>query len=95
MTDNNFTIPSAAEANMVNVATFRDQTENLDRCCRVDFPACVNHSERTRWAEVTRKVASDLMAMTCKRAKHEDWVRRERAIDQSASMVGKVLFGIG
>lgn len=86
-----YTVPAVGEANVVKVADFRDATDHLFRICNVDYSAARPGSERTRWVEIARRVARELASMDCKRATKRDWDRRERALDQSASLIMKAL----
>ncbi len=83
-----FTIESPFES--VAVADFRNRIEHLERLVAVDYHACVGTTERNDWAHRARRVGSTLIHTTCKRATADDWMRRERAIDRSTSLLGKV-----
>lgn len=97
MTDTTFraryTVPAVGSEYMVKVADFRDEIDHLFRVCNVDFHACVDATEKARWAEIARKVASSLSAMSCKRATVQDWDRREAALERSATLISKVILG--
>ena len=82
-----FTIGSPLET--VNVAEFRGRIEHLERLAS-DYHSCVDRFERAKWAVIARRIGSELIHTTCKRATTEDWMRRERAIDRSTSLLGKV-----
>lgn len=75
----------------VSVAEFRNLTDHLFRVCRVDFNACKGESERAKWVEQCRKVAGWVREAGCKRAKREDWDRRESALELSATLIIRVL----
>ena len=83
----------APSPSFVSVREFRQAIEHLERKIRVDRHSAVGVAEKSRWAEETRRVASSLIATSCKRAKSDDWIRRERAIDRSASLVCSHLLG--
>jgi nanoRNase/pAp phosphatase (c-di-AMP/oligoRNAs hydrolase) len=83
----------SADAQTVKVADFRNAIERLERIVRVDFHACVDADERAQWVERAKRAGRELIATTCKRANHNDWMRRERAIDASTDRIGEVLHG--
>ena len=85
MDTTHYTISSDAVA--VPVAEFRNATDALSRVCRVDYHACVGASEKAQWVARARRVAARLIGMTCKRARCEDWNRRESAIDRATTLV--------
>ena len=78
-------------AKPVKVADFRNAIDHLERLVHVDFVACVGQREREQWVERARRTGRDLISITCKRAKADDWDRRERAIDTSTKMIGRVV----
>lgn len=80
---NNYTIVYPAEE--VSVAEFRQRTSHLERLVNYDFHACSNALERARWAAIATRVGGELIATTCKRAKADDWARRETAIETSSA----------
>ena len=78
--------------NTVPVAEFRAATDHLFRVCRVDLAACgARREERARWVLIARRVACTLTDLGCTRAKNADRVRRERALDTSATTIGSVI----
>lgn len=80
-----YTISETAE--VVNVAEFRNRIEYLERLMSVDYHACADQVERTRWVRSAQRFARELTETTCKRATDADWRRRERALDRSATMI--------
>ncbi len=85
----------SANATPVPVREFRNAIDALFRVCRVDFPACVGAKEQTNWVPRARLVASRLLAMDCKRARVEDWDRREVAIERATALVLRVSLELG
>lgn len=77
----------------VPVRELRNRTDALVRMVRVDLQACVNHTELMRWAEQCRRMGRELTATGSARAKLEDWDRRERALDHSASTLIRIETG--
>jgi len=71
----------------VPVAEFRNRIQHLERLVHADYGACVNAAERANWAASARRIGSELIHTTCRRATVEDWNRRERAIDRSTSLL--------
>ena len=90
MNMNHYTVSTTQT--VVPVANFRRQIERLERKIHVDYSACADKNELGRWAAETRRVASDLIATGCKRAKVTDWDRRERAIERATDLVAAILF---
>lgn len=78
---------------IVKVREFRTRMDHLARVVHVDYHACATQRELENWVEICRRVASELRRTGCKRAKREDWDRRESYLDASASLIAKVLDG--
>lgn len=85
---NSYTIAYPAEE--VSVAEFRQRTSHLERLVNCDFHACSNALERARWAVTATRIGGELIATTCKRAKADDWARRESAIEASSARLKKL-----
>lgn len=83
----------AAIDTIVPVAQLRGIIEHLERSTRVDFSACVNHSELMNWAEVARRIVAELRHSGSLRATTEDWDRRESALDRATTLLIKVQSG--
>lgn len=83
-----FTTVSPTET--VNVAEFRNRIEHLERLVAVDYHACRGVAELVRWAGRARRIGSELIHTTCKRATADDWMRRERAVDRSTFLLLQV-----
>lgn len=82
-----YTIADNAET--VSVSEFRFAIFCVENKIH-DLSACVGKRERSRWLSEARATGARLIATTCKRAKREDWERRERAIDRSAALICRV-----
>ena len=85
-----YTVESATT--FVRVAEFRLAIEALEYWINERHSVC-GAGERARWIEETRSLANKLAKLNCKRARKADWDRREIALDRSASVIGKYLFG--
>lgn len=81
----------ADNARAVRVAEFRNAIEHVERLVHCDRHSCVSDAEKARWIEAARRIGRELIATTCKRARREDWDRRERAIDASTDAIFKML----
>lgn len=71
----------------VAVSEFRNRIEHLERKVNCDRHACKGPQEIERWIREAQRVGSELSRTTCKRAKAEDWTRREKAIQRSADAI--------
>lgn len=71
----------------VPVREFRARISHLERLVNVDRHACRGAVELARWRRAAQRIGSELIATTCARATREDWERRERAIERSASLL--------
>jgi hypothetical protein len=80
---NEYTLSANAET--VSVSEFRDRVAHLERLHNCDRHSCVGISEKKTHVERVKRVASELIGTTCKRAKAADWDRRERIIDKTAT----------
>lgn len=78
-------------ASPVTVAAFRDAIEHLERIVHVERHACVGADEKANWAKIARRIGSELINTTCKRATAADWTRREQAIDASTNQVARAM----
>lgn len=72
---------------IVPVAEFRDRIKHLERIIHVDACACVDGVELGRCRRIAQRIGAELIASTSKRAKLEDWERRERVIERSTAFV--------
>ena len=82
-------ITMSPNAQSVSVGDFRDLISNLERLINCDYHSCVDHNERARWVRRARSVGSELIGTSCPRATTTDWIRREKAIERSASLIGR------
>lgn len=80
-------ITLSADPETVPVAVFRGRIAHLEKLINVDRHSCANERERERWARAVRRIGSELIATTCRRATAEDWERRERIIDRSTDLL--------
>jgi hypothetical protein len=83
------TILAPSEMTTVNVSDFRRAIEHIERIVSVDYHSAHPGAELLAWVERAKQLGSELIGLTCKRATAEDWLRRERAIDRSASLIAK------
>lgn len=89
--ENNYSISENAE--VVNVAEFRDRISHLEHSIRCDKQSCVGEKEKTHWLHIMKGISSELFNTTCKRAKVQDWDRRERIIDEATMIIIKAELG--
>lgn len=86
-----YTIDNATD---VSVSEFRDAIDHLEAVLR-DRSACVCASELERWSRIAKRIGTELIGTSCKRATVADWMRRERAIDRSTQLIAKVAAELG
>jgi hypothetical protein len=75
----------------VPVSEFRERIQHLERSYQVDRCSCVGAAEKASHLEIIRRIYGQLLETTCKRAKSEDWIRRERIIDTVAEFIIKAM----
>lgn len=78
----------------VSVSEFRAATDALFRHVTYHVGNAIDDVELKANADMCRRSAQRLSSLGCKRAKREDWQNRERALDRSASLLSKILFGV-
>ncbi|MBU1014787.1 MAG: hypothetical protein KKG99_17470 [Bacteroidetes bacterium] len=71
----------------VNVEEFRRRICHLERIIHVDRHACVGPEEKEGNLNIMKRVGSELINTTCKRATEDDWTRRESIIDRSTTFL--------
>ena len=74
-------------ANVVPVAEFRDAIRRVEDLFNTHRHACGGQEECRRFVDSLRSASNDLIDTDCKRAKLDDWARRERIIDRVSSFL--------
>jgi hypothetical protein len=75
---NEYTIGTAPEN--VTVSEFRSRIQYAERLFHTDRQACVGAAEKAQNEAMVKAACYELIGTVCKRAKFDDWERRERII---------------